>query len=213
MDARADIRALLTAARRGRPDAIGQIFEAARGHLLQLAARELPAELRAKIGPSDLVQETAVDMHRDFAQFNGTTAEECFAWLREILRHNVVDAVRHYRESLKRNVTLEVSLGSSPACHHAALVERARQPDGSAIRREEAATLNDVLARLPEEYRRVLQLRYWSGMSFVDMAPLLGRSPDAVRKLWYRAVERLQGELAAADNQPVATQPPVIPRH
>lgn len=213
MDARADIRDLLDAARRGRPDAIGQIFEAARGHLLHLADRELPAELRAKIGPSDLVQETAVDMHRDFGQFTGTTAEECFAWLREILRHNVVDAVRHYRESLKRNVTLEISLTSSPACNNAALVERTRPPDGSAIRREEAATLNDVLGRLPEEYRRVLQLRYWSGMSFVNIAPLLGRSPDAVRKLWYRAVERLQSELAAAGGRPVAMQPRETPRH
>lgn len=212
MDVQADIRDLLNAARRGRPDAIGQIFESARGHLLQLATRELPAELRAKIGPSDVVQETAVDMHRDFAQFNGTTTEECFAWLREILRHNVVDAVRHYRESLKRNVALEVSLNSSPACHDAALVETTHQPDGSAIRREEAATLNEVLNRLPDEYRRVLQLRYWSGMSFVDMAPLLHRSPDAVRKLWYRAVERLQGELAAAESRTVATQPPATPR-
>lgn len=212
MDARADIRDLLNAARRGRPDAVGQIFEAARGHLLQLAARELPAELRAKIGPSDLVQETAVDMHRDFSQFTGTTAEECFAWLREILRHNVVDAVRHYRESLKRNVTREVSL-SSPAHDGKGLAQRSRLPDGSAIRREEAATLNKVLERLPEEYRRVLQLRYWSGMSFVDIAPLLSRSPDAVRKLWYRAVERLQGELAATDGRPGGTQPPMTPQH
>lgn len=212
MDARGDIRDLLDAARRGGPDAIGQIFEAAHGHLLQLADRELPAELRAKIGPSDVVQETAVDMHRDFPQFTGTTAEECFAWLREILRHNVVDAVRHYRESLKRNVTREVSLFSTPAREGAALVERARPPDGSAIRREEAAALNDVLMRLPEEYRRVLQLRYWGGMSFVDIAPLLERSPDAARKLWYRAVERLQCELAAADAQRVATQPPATPR-
>jgi DNA-directed RNA polymerase specialized sigma24 family protein len=50
-------------------------------------------------------------------------------------------------------------------------------------------------------------------MSFVDIAPLLERSPDAVRKLWYRAVERLQGELAAASGQPVAMQPHVMPRH
>ena len=213
MDARADIRDLINAARSGAPEAIGQIFEAARGHLLQLAARELPAELRAKVGPSDLVQETAVDMHRDFSQFTGTTAEECFAWLREILRHNVVDAVRHYRESLKRDVTREVSLSSAPARDGTALVERARPPDGSAIRREEAAVLHDLLMRLPEEYRRVLQLRYWKGMSFVDIAPLLDRSPDAVRKLWYRAVERLQWELAATNGQSLAMQPPVMPRH
>lgn len=199
MDARANIRALITAARRGAPDAIGQLFESARGHLLHCADRELPADLRAKIGPSDVVQETAVDMQRDFVQFNGTTAEELFAWLREILRHNLVDAVRHYRESLKRDVAREVSLATQPGRGHGeSVAELTHTPDGSAIRREEAAALNRALTRLPPEYQRVLQLRYWGGMSFVDMAPQLGRSPDAARKLWYRAIERLQSELAAA---------------
>jgi RNA polymerase sigma factor (sigma-70 family) len=68
------------------------------------------------------------------------------------------------------------------------------------------------MARLPEDYRRVLQLRYWSGMTFVDIAPLLGRSPDAVRKLWYRAVERLQSELNAADGASDMAQPQPAPR-
>jgi RNA polymerase sigma-70 factor (ECF subfamily) len=212
MEASADIRELLVAARRGVPDAVGRIFEAARGHLLQIAAQELPPELRAKIGPSDLVQETAVDVHRDFAQFNGTTAEECFAWLRGILRHNAVDAVRHYRDSLKRNAALEVQIDGAPRGEGAAFVVAARAPDGSAIRREEAAALIDVMARLPDDYRRVLELRYWSGMTFVDIAPLLGRSPDAARKLWYRAVERLQGELCAEDRTCDVARPEPTPR-
>lgn len=199
MDARADISDLIEAARRGAPDAIGRIFEAARSHLLHLAEQELPAELRAKVGPSDLVQETAVDVQRDFLQFTGTTAEECFAWLRQILRHNVIDAVRHYAESLKRSIDREVRIAGRSAECRAALVERRGSPDGSAIRREEAATVNDVLARLPADYRRVLQMRYWGGMSFTDMAPALDRSPEAARKLWYRALERLQEELALAN--------------
>jgi RNA polymerase sigma-70 factor (ECF subfamily) len=201
MDARADIRDLLSAARHGAPDAIGQIFEATRGHLLQLAARELPADLRAKVGPSDVVQETAVDMHRDFPQFTGTTAEECFAWLREILRHNVVDAVRHYRTSLKREIAREVRITAISQGDAAAVRQSYRAPDDSVIRREESVTLNDVLGRLPEEYRRVLHLRYWGGMSFIEIAPHLGRSPEAVRKLWYRAVGRLQRELAASQEE------------
>jgi RNA polymerase sigma-70 factor (ECF subfamily) len=199
MDARDDIRELITAARRGAPDALGRIFEAARSHLLELADRELPAELRAKIGPSDLVQETAVDMQRDFAKFTGTTAAECFAWLREILRHNAIDAVRHHHATRKRTAGRDVSLTSMTAHGDPAFVERRRTPDGSAIRREEAHALGHVLARLPAEYRLVLELRYWSGLSFVDMAPRLGRSPEAVRKLWYRAVERVQEELSADD--------------
>ena len=199
MDACAEIRELLDRARRGMPDAVGHIFEAARGHLLELADRELPHDLRAKIGPSDVVQETAVEMQRDFGRFSGTTAEELFVWLREILRHNVVDSIRRYRDTLKRDVAREVRIGLTESRADQGFVEVGRLPDGSAIRREEAALINAILTRLPADYRRVLELRYWHGLSFVAMAPQLGRSPDAARKLWYRALERLHGELGGAE--------------
>jgi len=201
MDARSDIRELIDRARGGAPDAIGRLFEAARGQLLELAERELPADLRIKVGPSDVVQETAVDMQRDFGQFTGTTVEECYAWLRETLRHNVVDAIRRYRDAQKRDATRETSLSGFRSRELVSLGESPRLPDGSAIRREEAAVINAILARLPPDYRRVLELRYWGGLSFVAIAPEMGRSPDAVRKLWYRALEQLQGELAATGSE------------
>lgn len=197
MDARGDIGVLIDRARRGGPDALGRLFEAARGQLLELAERELPADLRIKISPSDVVQDTAVDMQRDFGRFTGTTVEECYAWLREALRHNVVDAVRRYRDSQKRAAARETSLSLFGSREMGVLGESLRLPDGSAIRREEAAAVNGLLQRLPSDYRRVLELRYWSGMSFVAIAPELGRSPEAVRKLWFRALERLQSELVA----------------
>lgn len=211
MDARSDILGLLSAARRGVPEAIGQIFESARLQLYHLANRELPDDVRAKIGPSDIVQETAIDAQRDFARFVGTTPEELFAWLREVLRHNVIDAVRHYRGTAKREAAREVRLGSTDGQRAVAVLQQlTRSPPGSAILREEAATLNQVLARLPADYRRVLQLRYWHGLSFIDMAPLLDRSPDAARKLWYRALARLSHDLVAmhaADAAAVRSSP------
>lgn len=200
MDAGSDIRELIERARCGAPEAIGRIFEAARGQLLELADRELPSDLRMKVGPSDVVQETAVDMQRDFGQFSGTTAEECFAWLREVLQHNVVDLIRRYRDAQKREAARETSLHRVRSREIRQLGDSPRPPDGSAIRREEAAAINTILTRLPPDYRRVLELRYWGGMSFVAMAAELGRSPEAVRKLWYRAVERLQAELVATES-------------
>ena len=52
-----------------------------------------------------------------------------------------------------------------------------------------------VMTRLSNDHRTVLHLRYWEGLSFPEIATRLGRSPEAVRKLWYRAVERLQAEM------------------
>ncbi len=193
------VQRTLAAARGGDDEAFGRLFEIFRRHLLVLAQRELPQGLRGKLGPSDVVQETAVDARRDFTGFRGGTAEECYAWLRAILRNNVIDAVRRYETSQKRQSMREISLGSDSGLRLGRLLPiRRGEPDGSAIRREDAATLAGVIAGLPSDYRDVLHLRYWEGLSFVEIAGRLGRSPDAVRKLWYRAIGRLQAEMTHA---------------
>jgi len=187
---------LLEAARRGHDDAFGRLFESFRRHLLLVAHRELPHGIRGKIGPSDMVQETAVDAQRAFPAFRGSTPEECFAWLRSILRNNVVDAVRRYELSQKRASGREISLATEPGRRQGGLVEVPQgPPDGSAIRHEDADVLERAMARLSGDHHAVLRLRYWECLSFPEIGERLSRSPDAVRKLWYRAVERLQEEM------------------
>lgn len=195
-DASRAVHRLLEAARAGRDEAFGRIFESFRRHLMLVAHRELPQALRGKVGPSDLVQETAVDAQRDFSGFRGSTAEECFAWLRSILRNNVVDAVRRYELSHKRSTGREISLASEAGRREGGLLQLPNGlPDGSAIRREDADVLATAMTRLSNDHRSVLRLRYWDGLTFPEIGARLGRSPDAVRKLWYRAVERLQEEM------------------
>jgi RNA polymerase sigma-70 factor (ECF subfamily) len=197
-DAEASIPTLIARARRGNPDALGQLFQALRSHLLQAARQELPDRLRAKVAPSDIVQETAFEAHRDFAGFTGTTADECFAWLRAILRNNVVDAVRRFEQSQKRDTGREISMdaGLGRAIGQS-LKLPGQPPDGSAIRREDATVIRQLLARLPRDYASVIEMRYWQGLSFPEIASRLGRSPEAVRKLWYRGLQQLNVALAA----------------
>ena len=60
---------------------------------------------------------------------------------------------------------------------------------------EEADELHAAMQRLPEDYRRLLVLRYQEEKSFEEIGQLMGRTANAVRKLWGRAIERLQAEL------------------
>jgi len=193
-----DIATLLADARAGCPKSLGKVFEAMRGKLLMLADRELPEALRPKIGPSDLVQETAIDMQHNFAHFRGTTAEECLAWLRTILRNNVVDAVRHYEVARKRATTREIRLADRPSGNEReSMPSCGRLPDWSAIRREDMAAVSRALATLPPDQRDVIEMRYWQGLTFVMIGARLNRSGDAVRKTWYRAIANLEAALAA----------------
>jgi RNA polymerase sigma-70 factor (ECF subfamily) len=52
--------------------------------------------------------------------------------------------------------------------------------------------LADTLGRLPEDYREVLILRHLECLSFPEVAQRMGRSADAVKKLWTRALDRLR---------------------
>src|SRR5262249_46344878 len=100
----------LLAARAGSREALGEVLEACRAYLLLVANKEIDPQLQAKGGASDLVQETFLEAQRAFGRFQGTTADELRAWLRQLLLHNVADFGRRYRGTGKRRVEREVRL-------------------------------------------------------------------------------------------------------
>jgi RNA polymerase sigma-70 factor (ECF subfamily) len=186
----------LRGAKAGSGEALGQVLETCRRYLLLIAERELDPALRAKGGASDLVQQTFMEAHRDFARFQGTSDDELRAWLRCMLLHNVGKFVRQYHTQ-KRGAGREVSIvpDSSSAGLQAFLTAATPSPSVKAMRREEDQALHDALDRLPNDYRQVIVLRYEEERPFEEIGVVMGRSAEAVRKLWARAVERLQQEL------------------
>jgi RNA polymerase sigma-70 factor (ECF subfamily) len=189
----------LPAARAGSREALGQALEACRNYLLHVANRQLDSELLAKGGASDLVQETFLEAQRDFAQFQGTTADELRGWLLRLLLNNALNFARHYRGTAKRQLDREQALpaDSPSAAPGAGLPAQTPTPSALAMAHEKAQAVEQALARLPEDYRRVIQWRYQEDRPFEEIAQLMQRSENAVRKLWFRAIERLQEELDA----------------
>ncbi|OWK39693.1 sigma-70 family RNA polymerase sigma factor [Fimbriiglobus ruber] len=186
-----EFAAQLAAARDGSVDALGEALEACRVYLLGVADREMDDALRGKGGASDIVQETFLEAQRDFAGFRGTSEAELIAWLRRLLLNNVHNFARHYRGTAKRLASREVPLDG--ADHD--VPARAPTPSGRIMADEQVDQLRLAIARLPEEYRTVLTLRYDDGLSFEEVATKLDRTPNAARKLWARAVERLEDEM------------------
>jgi RNA polymerase sigma-70 factor, ECF subfamily len=191
----------LEAARAGSREALGEALEACRAYLLKIAEQDLDPALRPKGGASDLVQQTFLEAQRDFDRFTGASEQELLAWLRHLLRNNLANFARDYREAGKRRIDREVALdrpdsSGSPAQQVPA---DTTSPSGHAAAGERAELVRHALARLPEDYRRALALRYEEGRSFEEIARLMGRSPNAARKLWARAVELLEQELAGGE--------------
>jgi RNA polymerase sigma-70 factor (ECF subfamily) len=189
-----DVEAWIREARAGAPAALGQVLDPFRQYLLLVANQELPGELHAKLGPSDLVQQTFLEAQRGFGRFRGASEEELRAWLRRILLNLVANARRHYLGTDKRDVRREVPL--DPGADAAAEVPSpgADTDSPSALTRaeEDADQLRRALDGLSETARQVVRWRNYERCSFEEIGRRLGRSAEAARKVWVRAIERLR---------------------
>jgi RNA polymerase sigma-70 factor (ECF subfamily) len=173
---------------------LGTLLQHCRAYLLDIANAETSNKLSVRVAPSDLVQETLAEALRSFRQFQGTTEEELRAWLRGILRHNIADAHRHHFQTQKRGAGEVVSIplsGYSRGRVLDRLVSPISSPSSMARRRERAERLRAAINDLPEDYREVIRLRHFDGLLLEEVGERIGRTPEAVRKLWVRGLEKL----------------------
>ena len=186
---------LIEQARGGSELALGQLLERCRRYLLLVANDSLDSDLRPKVGASDLVQDTFLEAHQDFSHFHGTGERELLAWLTKILTNRLCNNVRHYRGTLKRDIEREESLEMGVEVEQRNLSAQVAAPVQALIAVDDSQRLREALQRLPKPMRDVLILRTWERQTFVEIAAQLEATPDAVRKMWGRAVRRLQAEL------------------
>ena len=189
-----DARALIDRARNGCNDALSELIRSLQGYLLAVANQELNAELRAKLGASDLVQSVLIRAERNIAEFRGESQHTLLAWLRKILVHEIIAVHRQFVSSDKRDIRREISLEGDSRIDQP-IMDPGRSPPSDAAFNEDAWKLRKAVEKLPVDYRTVVYLRNWEQLPFDEIARRLQRSTDAVKKLWARAIRRLEKEL------------------
>ncbi len=63
---------------------------------------------------------------------------------------------------------------------------------GHLVATEERKQLDQALAQLSDEQRKVIEMRHFEELSFAEIAKRMNRSDSAVRMLWVRALRNLQ---------------------
>jgi RNA polymerase sigma-70 factor (ECF subfamily) len=190
---------LLGLARAGNGPSLGQLLGLYQDYLLLLARLNLSRRLQGKVDPADVVQDTFLEAHRHFDQFQGTSEGEILSWLRQILAGVIANVVRRYLGTKRRDVRLERDLSGeleqSSRDLDQGLLSKQSTPSHKAARREQAVLLANSLRRLPDDYREVIILRHLEGLTFPEVARRMNRSVDSVKKLWPRALARLRRSL------------------
>jgi RNA polymerase sigma-70 factor (ECF subfamily) len=175
--------------------ASGQVLERFRDYLSLLARLHMDPRLQGKIDLSGVVQQTLLDTHKAFGQFQRLPPDEQAAWLRRVLANNLKDEVRKLSAAVRnvgREISLEAALENSSVHLEAWLAQELSSPSQQAIRSEELLRLAQALAQLPEDQRRAVELHHLSGMPVAEVSAHMGRSPGAVGALLVRGLKKLR---------------------
>lgn len=185
---------MISAARAGDQEALAELVDGCRAYLLLVANQDLDQDLRSKVGASDLVQNALISAHRAFDRFEGSQRDEFLAWIRGILKHDLLEANRRFKTAQKRQIHREQAMDDSRELG-TKLKDYGFTPGTNAVAKEEAALLRTAMDQLSPEHRTVIELRNWQELSFAEIGGQMERSEDAARKLWARAIVQLQETL------------------
>jgi RNA polymerase sigma-70 factor, ECF subfamily len=176
----------------------GRLLEGCQQYLLMIANDVIGPELQAKLGASDLVQDTFLEAQRHMAAFRGRTKAELRVWLRTILERRLANIRRSYLTTEKRDATREMRLDPFPDGSDGKLqapASRSLSPSSHAVRNEWAQALGDALVRMPEHYRQVVAWRHHDQLPWDEIGRRMSCTADAARKVWSRAIQQLRREL------------------
>jgi RNA polymerase sigma-70 factor, ECF subfamily len=118
-------------------------------------------------------------------------------WLFAIASHHCIDRLRRRR-------VIWLGIDDEPLLTHPALLEPRPGPEQVAVRREEEAAVQALLAELAPKDRCAIVMRYWYDMSYEEIACATGSTASAVKSRLHRARVSLATALRAGKGLRIA---------
>jgi len=157
------------------PAAFGRLYDS----FIQRIYRYVYSRVGTSPEAEDITSQTFIAAYESLGRYR--EQGQFSVWLFRIARSKMNE---HFRRS-RREVGLDAA-------------ERIVEVDdalGSLIQNEELARLRFLIKKINDDERELLRLRYVAELSFAEMAEVLDKREDAVKKSVYRLLERLKGQM------------------
>jgi len=179
-----DLESVIERARGHDAEALGEIYRRYVRRVFGLCRYMLDSRERAE----DATSEVFLKLQRSIESYDGSIPFP--RWLLRVAGNQCIDALRRQRRG--RQVIVDADDGATVA--EAASAEPS--PLGAVMRKEERAQVRDAIARLPENYRLPLVLRYYTELTYDEIAQQLDLRRNYVAALIFRAKQELRRKLA-----------------
>jgi RNA polymerase sigma-70 factor, ECF subfamily len=198
-----DTTELLRRAGQGDAEALGDLFSQHRERLRRMVQMRLDRRLQGRVDPSDVLQESYLEMARALSAYLKEPILPFFLWLRMITGRKLQALHRHHLGSKMREAGREVSLyrGALPQASSVSLAEhllgRLTTPSMAAARAELKLRIQAALNSMDDMDREILALRHFEQLSNAETAQALGISEQAASNRFVRALKRLKSILCS----------------
>ena len=179
-----DLESVIERARGHDAEALGEIYRRYVGRVFGLCRYVLESRENAE----DATSEVFLKLQRSIENYDGSIPFP--RWLLRVAGNQCIDALR--RRQRGRQVIVEVEDGA--AVSEAASGEPS--PLGAVLTTEERLQVRETISRLPLNYRLPLVLRYYSELSYDEIAQQLGLERNYVAALIFRAKQEMRRRLA-----------------
>jgi RNA polymerase sigma-70 factor (ECF subfamily) len=181
MDGR-DLDSVIERARGHDAEALGEIHRRYVRRVFGLCRYMLDSRENAE----DATSEVFLKLQRTIDSYDGSIPFP--RWLLRVAGNHCIDALR--RRQRGRQVIVEVEDATVIEAPSSEL-----SPLGAVLRTEERTQVRDAIARLPVNYRVPLVLRYYSELSYDEIAQQLDLQRNYVAALIFRAKQELRRKL------------------
>jgi RNA polymerase sigma factor (TIGR02999 family) len=151
-----------------------KLFASLYADLRRIADRELRRHPGSSVSPTTLVHEAYVNVAGREVNFEDPT--RFLGYVARAMRGLLIDFIRQ-RYALKRGAEFEIT--------HLTTHNGGKMPDSTLLTRLSEAL--DALAKMDPRLAEVVDLRYFCGFSFAEIATMRGASERTVQRDWEKA--------------------------
>ena len=133
----------------------------------------------------DLTQEVFIKTYRALGKFRGDSA--FYTWLYRI----AANAAKNHLVAKRRRPGADATIEDAEGFDEGGLLSEIASPEALAMGGELAEVVESALNALPDELKAALMLREFDGLSYDDIADVLGCPVGTVRSRIFRAREAI----------------------
>lgn len=176
----------------GSDEALDRLYTRYGPRLLSFIRLKMGRSLRARLESRDILQATFLKSFEHLDDFDGSNGRSLLGWMMRIAEREINDRADFHNRQ-QRDARREDEMDDHPD-----IVARTKSALSRLILDERAERVENALASLTESHREVILLRTFEELSFPEIARRLGKSEDASRMLFARAMTALTLALSNA---------------